>query len=92
MNPMPSGGAHGGDGGAEAEELGATGAAQRGHLDRATAVDPAGPPAADETLGCTRTGAETAMQAAAAVAHGGLAALAAGAAAGAATGGGEEIA
>ena len=90
---MPSGGgAHEGDGGAQAEELGAAGAAQRRHLDRAQAVDPAGAAATGETLQRTRAGAEAAMHPAAAVAHGGLAAGAAAAGAGAAAGRGQEIA
>jgi len=50
----------------------------------AAAMDEAGRAAAREAFGCPRTGAEAAMQAAAAVGHGRLAALAAAAGAGAA--------
>jgi hypothetical protein len=76
---MPSGGA--GEAGAEGADLG-----------RAGAVFPAGAAAAGESCGRARAGAETAMQAATALGHGGLAARAAAAGAGAAAGRRQEVA
>ena len=92
INPMPSGGAGAGEERAHAAELGAGGAAEGGDLGRAGAVLPAGPAAAGEAGHRARAGAEAAVETAAAVAHGRLAAFAAAAGAGAAAGCGEEIA
>ena len=89
---MPSGEAGFGQDGADAAELGACGAAEGNDLGRAGAVFPAGAAAAGETLGGTRSRAEAAVQTAAAVGHGRLAARAAAPGAGAATRRRQEIA
>src|SRR5882724_10160489 len=93
MDPMPSGGA--GEAGAEgagAAELEAGLAQEDANLGRAGAVLPAGAAGAGESGGRARPRAEAAMQAAAAVRHGGLAALPAAAGAGATTRRCQEIA
>ena len=68
------------------------GSAEGAHSGRAGAVGEASAAGAGEACGRTRAGAEAAMEATAAVGHGGLAALAAAAGAGAAAPGGQEIA
>src|SRR5215813_4620229 len=91
IDPMPGGARLGGEGAqtpggvdgarAEADELGAP-----------VAVDEARGPGAAAAFGCARAGAEPAVEAAAAVRHGGLATGAAGASAGAAARGAQVVA
>ena len=78
--------------GADARDLHADGVAERGDGGRAGAMLAAGAAAAGETLRSARSRAEAAVESAAAVGHGGLAAGTAAASLSAAAGGGEEVA